>query len=76
MQTLDHVMLESESVVTCSVFFIVCYKSAAFLLVPSSLLSLPGISPLTFSVLVMPCGKQAKRSELQGNLVTTKKGDE
>lgn len=46
MQCLDHVMLKSESVVTCSVFFRVYYKSATFLLVPSSFLPLLDIFPL------------------------------
>lgn len=72
MQCLDHVMLKSESVVTCSVFFIVYYKSATFLLVPSSFLPLLDIFPATFFVLVMPSGRQAKESELPGNLLPTK----
>lgn len=66
-------MLKSESVVTCSVFFIVYYKSATFLLVPSSFLPLLDIFPATFFVLVMPSGRQAKGSELPGNLLPTKK---
>lgn len=69
MQSLDHVMLKSESVVTCSVFFIVHDKPATFcwyfLLSFLCLIFFPS----TFSVLVMPSGRQAKGSDLPGNLV-------
>lgn len=46
-QCLDHVMLKSESVVTCSLcFLIICCKSATFLLVPPPFLPPLGTCPL------------------------------
>lgn len=73
MQSLDRVLLQSESVATCSVLFIVHDKPATFFLVPSYLLSLLDIFPLHLLCVGDAIGRKAKGSDLLGNLVPPKR---